>query len=52
MRRDFSASDLIVDGEPVGALSDHAALLAEIRLAPRRADFRSSAAGERHVSLP
>ena len=30
MRRDFFASDLIVDGEPVGALSDHAALLAEI----------------------
>ena len=30
MRRDFFASDLMVDGEPVGALSDHAALLAEI----------------------
>jgi endonuclease/exonuclease/phosphatase family metal-dependent hydrolase len=30
MRRDFFASDLIVDGQPVGALSDHAALLAEI----------------------
>jgi endonuclease/exonuclease/phosphatase family metal-dependent hydrolase len=30
MRRDFFASDLIVDGEPVGPLSDHAALLAEI----------------------
>jgi endonuclease/exonuclease/phosphatase family metal-dependent hydrolase len=30
MRRDFFASDLIVDGEPVGHLSDHTALLAEI----------------------
>jgi endonuclease/exonuclease/phosphatase family metal-dependent hydrolase len=30
MRRDFFASDLVVDGQPVGALSDHAALLAEI----------------------
>ncbi|MGH6918936.1 MAG: hypothetical protein ACREJ0_14685 [Geminicoccaceae bacterium] len=30
MRRDFFVSDLIVDGKPVGALSDHAALLAEI----------------------
>jgi endonuclease/exonuclease/phosphatase family metal-dependent hydrolase len=30
MRLDFFASDLIVDGEPVGPLSDHAALLAEI----------------------
>ena len=30
MRRDFLASALVVDGEPVGALSNHAALLAEI----------------------
>jgi endonuclease/exonuclease/phosphatase family metal-dependent hydrolase len=30
MRRDFFTSDLMVDGQPVGALSDHAALLAEI----------------------
>jgi endonuclease/exonuclease/phosphatase family metal-dependent hydrolase len=30
MRLDFFASDLIVDGQPVGDLSDHAALLAEI----------------------
>jgi endonuclease/exonuclease/phosphatase family metal-dependent hydrolase len=30
MRLDFLASDLIVDGQPVGDLSDHAALLAEI----------------------
>jgi endonuclease/exonuclease/phosphatase family metal-dependent hydrolase len=30
MRRDFFPSDLIVDGQPVGHLSDHAALLAEI----------------------
>jgi hypothetical protein len=30
MRIDFFASDLVVDGAPVGALSDHAALLAEI----------------------
>jgi endonuclease/exonuclease/phosphatase family metal-dependent hydrolase len=29
-RIDFFASDLVVDGAPVGALSDHAALLAEI----------------------
>ena len=32
VRRDFFSSDLIVDGTPVGALSDHAALLADIRL--------------------
>jgi endonuclease/exonuclease/phosphatase family metal-dependent hydrolase len=30
IRRDFFASDLVVDGEPVGPLSDHAAVLAEI----------------------
>jgi endonuclease/exonuclease/phosphatase family metal-dependent hydrolase len=30
MRIDFFTSDLMVDGSPVGALSDHAALLAEI----------------------
>ena len=30
IRLDFFASDLVVDGEPVGHLSDHAALLAEI----------------------
>ena len=30
MRLDFFASDLLVDGAPVGNLSDHAALLAEI----------------------
>jgi hypothetical protein len=30
MRIDFFASGLIVDGAPVGNLSDHAALLAEI----------------------
>ena len=30
MRLDFFASDLMVDGAPVGDLSDHAALLAEI----------------------
>jgi endonuclease/exonuclease/phosphatase family metal-dependent hydrolase len=30
MRVDFFASDLVVDGEPVGPLSDHAALLAEV----------------------
>jgi endonuclease/exonuclease/phosphatase family metal-dependent hydrolase len=30
MRIDFFASDLMVDGAPVGHLSDHAALLAEI----------------------
>jgi endonuclease/exonuclease/phosphatase family metal-dependent hydrolase len=31
IRLDFLASDLVVDSEPVGTLSDHAALLAEIR---------------------
>ena len=30
MRIDFFWSDLVVDGAPVGALSDHAALLADI----------------------
>ena len=30
MRLDFFASDLIVDGQPIGDLSDHAALMAEI----------------------
>jgi endonuclease/exonuclease/phosphatase family metal-dependent hydrolase len=30
IRLDFFPSDLVIDGEPVGALSDHAALLAEI----------------------
>jgi hypothetical protein len=30
MRIDFFASGLMVDGTPVGHLSDHAALLAEI----------------------
>ena len=29
-RLDFFASDLVVDGAPVGHLSDHAAVLAEI----------------------
>jgi endonuclease/exonuclease/phosphatase family metal-dependent hydrolase len=29
-RLDFFASDLVIDGDPVGNLSDHAALLAEI----------------------
>jgi endonuclease/exonuclease/phosphatase family metal-dependent hydrolase len=32
MRLDFFASDLMVDGAPVGHLSDHAAVLAEISL--------------------
>jgi endonuclease/exonuclease/phosphatase family metal-dependent hydrolase len=32
IRLDFLASDLVVDGEPVGHLSDHAALLVEISL--------------------
>lgn len=31
MRRDFFMSDLIVDGTPVGTLSNHAALLATLR---------------------
>jgi endonuclease/exonuclease/phosphatase family metal-dependent hydrolase len=34
MRRDFFVSDLIVDGAPVGTLSNHAALLATIGLPP------------------
>jgi endonuclease/exonuclease/phosphatase family metal-dependent hydrolase len=37
MRLDFFASDLVVDGAPVGHLSDHAAVIAEI-------SWRSSAA--------
>ena len=39
MRLDFFASDLMVDGAPVGHLSDHAAVLAEIswRRTPRGA---------------
>lgn len=44
MRRDFFPSDLSIDGEPLGHLSDHAALLAGIALreggpAPRFAGF-------------
>jgi hypothetical protein len=30
MRIDFFASDLMIDGAPLGHLSDHAALLGEI----------------------
>jgi endonuclease/exonuclease/phosphatase family metal-dependent hydrolase len=46
MRRDFLPSALRVDGEPVGDLSNHAALLAEIAWRPR-ADPLTVAAGER-----
>ena len=34
MRRDFLPSDLVVDGEPVGGLSNHAALIAELAWHP------------------
>jgi endonuclease/exonuclease/phosphatase family metal-dependent hydrolase len=37
VRRDFFTSDLVVDGKPVGDLSDHAALLAQIAW-PARSD--------------
>jgi endonuclease/exonuclease/phosphatase family metal-dependent hydrolase len=47
MRRDFLPSDLVVDGEPVGDLSDHAALLAEIAWRTH-ADPFAVAADEHH----
>ena len=34
MRRDFLPSDLVVDGAPLGDLSDHAAVIAEILWRP------------------
>jgi endonuclease/exonuclease/phosphatase family metal-dependent hydrolase len=43
MRRDFLPSGLVVDGEPVGDLSNHAALIAEILWRPP-ADPRTAAA--------
>jgi endonuclease/exonuclease/phosphatase family metal-dependent hydrolase len=45
MRRDFLPSDLLIDGAPVGPLSDHAALLAEVFLkdAPKAARVAASA---------
>jgi endonuclease/exonuclease/phosphatase family metal-dependent hydrolase len=43
MRVDFFSSDLVVDGAPVGHLSDHAALLAEISFgAPEAARVAAS----------
>jgi endonuclease/exonuclease/phosphatase family metal-dependent hydrolase len=42
MRLDFFASDLIVDGAPVGHLSDHAAVLAEISASPATARLAAS----------
>jgi endonuclease/exonuclease/phosphatase family metal-dependent hydrolase len=45
VRIDFLASDLMVDGAPVGHLSDHAALLAEISLGSTRADGRTADSG-------
>ena len=50
MRRDFLPSDLVVDGAPVGDLSDHAALLAEIFWRPPAAPL--TAAAEQAYSLP
>ena len=49
MRRDFLPSDLVVDGAPLGDLSNHAALLAEI--AWRRAGRPSApAAADRSIA--
>jgi endonuclease/exonuclease/phosphatase family metal-dependent hydrolase len=45
VRIDFFASDLVVDGAPVGHLSDHAALLAEILLRSTPAGARIAASG-------
>jgi endonuclease/exonuclease/phosphatase family metal-dependent hydrolase len=45
MRLDFFASDLVVDGTPVGHLSDHAAVLAEISLTASPATARLAASG-------
>ena len=45
MRRDFFASDLMVDGAPVGHLSDHAAVLAEISWTRSPAAARVAASG-------
>ena len=44
---DFFASDLMVDGAPVGDLSDHAALLAEIAWPRTRTVLRASQAPSR-----
>ena len=44
MRRDFLPSALVVDGEPVGDLSNHAALLAEIAWRPSVAPLTAEAA--------
>lgn len=43
MRRDFLPSDLVVDGAPVGDLSDHAALMAEILWRPPAAPLTAAA---------
>jgi endonuclease/exonuclease/phosphatase family metal-dependent hydrolase len=45
MRRDFLPSDLLIDGAPVGPLSDHAALLGEVFLkdAPKAPRVAASA---------
>ena len=45
MRIDFFASDLIIDGAPLGHLSDHAALLAEIWWSSTPAAARIAASG-------
>ena len=50
MRRDFLPSDLVVDGAPVGDLSDHAALMAKILWRPPSAPLTASA--EPRYSLP
>jgi endonuclease/exonuclease/phosphatase family metal-dependent hydrolase len=45
VRIDFFPSDLVVDGAPVGHLSDHAALLAEILFMSRSTGARIAASG-------
>ena len=45
MRRDFLPSTLVVDGEQVGDLSNHAALLAEIAWRPRVDPLTAAAEG-------
>ena len=52
VRRDFFSSELIVDGTPVGALSDHAALLADIRLPAALPNFVAQASGHQSDRRP
>jgi endonuclease/exonuclease/phosphatase family metal-dependent hydrolase len=46
MARDFLVSDLVIDGEPLGDLSNHAALLASIRWSASAAALSSIADGD------